>query len=369
VDDALWFSGLAYYLGGDWAAAKAKLEALAKRGGSLEGGKGQYWLARIAERQQDAATATAGYSALIKKWPFSWYALLARARLTAAGVAIGPFGAEPKAAGGPPIATQVDEALAADPLIQRSDELTAAGLGVEAGFELERDERGFLSRHDRTDGLAMLMDRYRKAGNFNRPWMLGVVRGGAALSGPAEGTARVWWEHAYPEAYKALVDKYRDLGKNPVGYLHAIMRKESGFDPQTLSYADAQGLLQMIPATTTRVAKHLGIPYDSGKLYDPEFNIRTGSWYIGNLLAKFKGQIPLGAGAFNSGPRPVMRWCDQNGGREVDEFVELVSYTQTREYMKKVTENYARYRYLLLGEIYDLPLTVDKAYLKDDLVY
>lgn len=372
VDDALWFSGLSYYLVGDFAKAKGKLEALAKRGGSLEAGKGQYWLARIAERQKDDATARAGYLALLKRWPFSWYALLARARLTAAGVTIGPFGTEPgvaKPIAGPAIATTVDEALASDPLIQRTDELTAAGLGVEAGFELERDERGFLSRHDRAAGLAMLMDRYRKAGNFNRPWMLGVVRGGAALNGPAEGSARVWWEHAYPEAYKPLVDKYRDLGKNPVGYLHAIMRKESGFDPQTLSYADAQGLLQMIPATTSRVAKHLNLPYDAGKLYDPEFNIRTGSWYIGNLLAKFKEQIPLGAGAFNSGPRPVMRWCDQNGDREMDEFVELVSYTQTREYMKKVTENYARYRYLLLGEVYDLPLHVDKAYRRDDLTY
>jgi soluble lytic murein transglycosylase len=379
VDDALWFAGLSYYLGGDFASAKSKLEALSKRGGALEGGKGQYWLARIAERQKDAATARAGYTAIIKRWPFSWYALLARARLIAAsgaadgsaGVTIGPFGpaGDARPVAGPAIATTVDEALAADPLIQRSDELTAAGLGVEAGFELERDERGFLARHDRAAGLAMLMDRYRKAGNFNRPWMLGVVRGGAALAGPAEGSARVWWEHAYPEAYKALVDKHRALGNNPVGYLHAIMRKESGFDPQTISYADAQGLLQMIPATTTRVAKHLGLPYDAGKLYDPEFNIQTGSWYIGNLLAKFKEQIPLGAGAFNSGPRPVMRWCDQNGHREMDEFVELVSYTQTREYMKKVTENYARYRYLLLGEVYDLPLQVDKAYRRDDLTY
>jgi soluble lytic murein transglycosylase len=371
VDDALWFSGLSCYLGGDFAKAKVKLEALARRGGALEGGKGQYWLARIAERQSDAATARAGYTAIIKRWPFSWYALLARARLTAAGVVIGAFGpdGDVRPASGPAIATTVDESLAADPLIQRSDELTAAGLGVEAGFELERDERGFLARHDRAAGLAMLMDRYRKAGNFNRPWMLGVVRGGAALNGPAEGSARIWWEHAYPEAYKALVDKHRAVGNNPVGYLHAIMRKESGFDPQTLSYADAQGLLQMIPATTSRVAKHLKLPYDAGKLYDPEFNIQTGSWYIGNLLAKFKEQIPLGAGAFNSGPRPVMRWCDQNGDREMDEFVELVSYTQTREYMKKVTENYARYRYLLRGEVYDLPLHVDKAYRRDDLTY
>ena len=44
--------------------------------------------------------------------------------------------------------------------------------------------------------------------------------------------------------------------------------------------------------------------HNAGRLYDPEFNIRTGSWYIGRLLQKFGGQVPLGAGSFNSGPRP-----------------------------------------------------------------
>jgi soluble lytic murein transglycosylase len=97
--------------------------------------------------------------------------------------------------------------------------------------------------------------------------------------------------------------------------------------------------------------------------------VQTGSWYIGHLLQKFKGQIPIGAGSFNSGPRPVMKWVAQNGDREIDEFVELVPYTQTREYMKKVTENYARYVYLYGGKVYDQPLAVDKAYVRDDLTY
>jgi soluble lytic murein transglycosylase-like protein len=53
----------------------------------------------------------------------------------------------------------------------------------------------------------------------------------------------------------------------------------------------------------------------------------------------------------------------------MDEAVELVPFTQTREYMKKVTENYARYRYLYNNEVYDLPLAIDKQYLKDQLTY
>ncbi len=215
----------------------------------------------------------------------------------------------------------------------------------------------------------MLLDRYRKAGNFNRPWMLAVSYSGAALDGPPQDDAKRWWENAYPRAYQDLIEKHQALGKNPDGFLYSIMRKESGFDPHVLSYADAQGLLQMIPATTARVAKVLGIPYDAGSLYEVEYNIKTASWYIGHLLEKFKTQVPIGAGSFNSGPRPVMKWLEQNGDREIDEFVELVPYTQTREYMKKVTENFARYRYLYEGVIYDQPLVVDKRYVKDQLTY
>jgi soluble lytic murein transglycosylase len=136
-----------------------------------------------------------------------------------------------------------------------------------------------------------------------------------------------------------------------------------------VSYADARGLLQMIPPTTLHVAKELGIAYDPGRLYEPEYNIRTASWYIGRMLAKFKGQVPFGAGSFNSGPRPVMRWLDRYGDRPIDELVELVPYTQTRDYMKKVTENLARYRYLYQGEVYKQPLAVDKHYVRDQLTY
>lgn len=369
VDDALWYLGLSHYFLGEWAKAKERLGALAKRGGSLEGGKGKYWLARIDERLDDKASAIAGYTDTIKRYPFSWYALLSQARLTRLGVTLPPFGVDDPEPRGPDLAATVDESLARDPLIRKVDELIAAGMGIDAGLELHRDERGFLARHSRGAAFAMLLDRYRKAGNFNRPWMLAVSYHGGALNGPPEGDARRWWENAYPRAYRDLIEKYQHLGNNPEGYLYSIMRKESGFDPHVLSYADAQGLLQMIPATTRRVAKELKIPYDAGSLYDPDYNVKTGAWYIGKVLNKFKLQIPLGSGSFNSGPRPVMRWIDKWGDREIDELVELVPYTQTREYMKKVTENFARYQYLYANKVYAQPLTVDKAYLDDRITY
>lgn len=369
ADDSLWFLAMSHYFLGEWDPARTRLEALARRGGALEGGKGTYWLARIDERRGDRPAATAGYTQIVTRYPFSWYALLGRARLAALGTTVPPFGVDDPAPRGPALAADVDEDLASDPIIARIDQLIAAGLATEAGDELARGERAFLRRHDRAAGFAMLLDRYRKAGNFHRPWMLGVVYGGSALNGPPVGDARRWWENAYPRAYRELIEKHQTVGRNPDGYLHAIMRKESGFNPHTLSYADAQGLLQMIPATTRRVARELKLAYDAGLLYEPEYNIQTGSWYIGRLLQKFKGQIPLGAGSFNSGPRPVMRWLDQYGDREIDELVELVPYVQTREYMKKVTENFARYQYLYGGKVYEQPLRVDRRYLDDRLTY
>lgn len=369
VDDALWFLGMSHYFLGEWAPARARLEALTRHKGALEAGKALYWLARIDEQLGAKDAAIAGYTRTIQRYPFSWYALLGRARAAALGAALPPFGIPDPKPRGPRLAAAVDEALAADALIARADELIAAGLVTDAGRELARGERAFLRRHERAAAFAMLLDRYRKAGNFHRPWMLAIVYSGGALSGPPEGDARRWWEHAYPRAYRELVEKHQAIGGNPESYLYSIMRQESGFDPHVLSYADAQGLLQMIPATTLRVAKELGLPYDAGQLYEPDFNVRTASWYIGRMLAKFKGQVPIGAGSFNSGPRPVMRWLDKYGDRELDELVELVPYTQTRDYMKKVTENFARYRYLYQGELYEQPLAVDKAYVRDQLTY
>ncbi len=369
VDDALWYLGLSHYMLGDWARARTRLEALAKRGGSLEGGKGMYWLARIDERLGDASAATAGYVATIRRYPFSWYALLAHARLAARGADVPPFGVADPPARGSKLADRIDPKIERDELIVRVDELIAAGLTIDAGHELVRAERAFLGRHDRSSAFAVLLDRFRRAGNFHRPWMLAVSHHGGALDGPPTGDAKRWWAHAYPRAYDDLITTHQHLGANPTGYLHSIMRKESGFDPHVLSYADAQGLLQMIPATTRRVAKALGLPYDAGRLYEPAYNVQVASWYIGRLLQKFKGQVPLGAGSFNSGPRPVMRWLDQYGDREIDELVELVPYTQTREYMKKVTENFARYQYLYENKVYLQPLVVDKRYLDDRLTY
>src|SRR5262249_38140623 len=156
--------------------------------------------------------------------------------------------------------------------------------------------------------------------DFHRAYQLAEAHGAAALAAQPEGAGRVFWEAAYPRAYRQLIDKYGPPAGNPDLFLYAIMRKESGFSPHDVSYADARGLLPMIPPTRARVAAAAGWPFYPDELYDPEVNVRLGSIYIGSLFKKFGGQVPLAAGSYNAGPRAMTKWCEQHGKYAADEF-------------------------------------------------
>lgn len=370
ANEGLWFLGLSHFLLGQYKQAAARFSVLSGRTGRLVGGKGLYWKGRALHKQGKHRAAIAVYRKTVRRYPFAWYALLARARATELGTKIPVFGGRSRAgrvraiAKRPPTRTRLDGA------IRDADELLAAGMTVEAGAELKRRETSYLRRNRSGAAFATLMGRYHRADNYNRPWMLAIMHGGrAALNAKPKRRAGVWWRHAYPLAYQRMVERWRHLGKNPKYYLYAIMRRESGFDRHILSYADAIGLLQMIPPTTKRVVKELGLEYSRDLLYDPETNIKTASWYIGHLLEKFRGQLPIGSASYNCGPKPVMRWLKKNGKRPMDEYVELIPYRQTREYGKMVTEDYARYLYLYGSEIYEQPLNINADFVVDDLTY
>ncbi len=371
--EAPWYRGMSHFLLGEFSAALPFFQTIGKMSGKENGGKGRYWTARCQQKLGKQAAANQIYQSLIADYPFSWYALLSHSRLKAENINVKPFGASKrKVSEVPKIDRKLDPALLRDSLILKANELIEAGLTTEAGNSLRRGEKSFLSRHAKSKpaAMAVLLDRYRSAGNFNRPWLLAVVHGGRrALNIEPKGAARVWWQHAYPKAYEDLVERYRKLSGFPDYYLYTIMRKESGFNPHVHSYADAQGLLQMIPPTTEKVVAHLGIDYTEDLLFDPERNIQAGAWYIGRLLKKFRNQVPIGAGSYNSGPRAVMRWLRKNGDRPIDEFVELVSYRQSRNYMKRTTETYARYQYLYDAEIYEQPLSVNADFIVNDIDY
>jgi len=363
ADDAAWCLAFAHYLLGDAAEAMAGLERYARlpaTGVTSDERSDQvaYWRARMRDKlgpkDKSKQEATDGYRALVRRAPLSFYGLLARARLKESGH-------------DEPIALPARKTAAAparpgrDPAVARAEELISAGMDVEAGDELEGSEKEILKRAGGDKAAAWLLDLYRRAGDFHHAYRFAESHGAAALAADphADTGVRSFWEAAFPRAYAPLVEAYGPPAGNPDLYLYAIMRKESGFDPHDVSYADARGLLQMIPPTSARVAAAAGEPFFPDELYDPAVNVRLGALYIGSLFKKFGGEIPVAAGAYNAGPRAMGRWCQQHAAHPTDEFVELIAFAQTREYAKRVTSLYAKYRYLYGPTPFEIPLQLD----------
>jgi soluble lytic murein transglycosylase len=369
ADDAAWCVAFAHFLLGELREAKAGLERYARMaptGMTIDerSARVAYWRARIGAKGGEVGDAKAGYREVSRQWPFSFYGVAARSRLTELGEKADadlPQKA-PNSFAGRPI--EINGEMASDPTLAHADELAAVGLDVEAGWDLQRDEDKVLRRWGEARGLRLLLSRYPDFKAFRRAYELGESRNGGALGSAPEGDAgvRLLWQAAYPRAYREFVDRHGPSAGNPDLLLYAIMRKESGFSPWDVSSADARGLLQMIPPTSARVAQSAGVDFSPDELFDPETNIRLGATYIGALSKKFKGQIPIIAGAFNAGPKAMAKWCDQHGSHPMDEFVELIAFTQTREYAKRVVAIFARYRRLYGPTPYEMPLTVDAKY-------
>lgn len=352
--DAAWYLTLAHYLLGDAGQAEialARYERLTPK--SEESAmRACYWRARIAALAGETARSRELLHSCVVRGPFNYYGLLARARLRQSGEVI-PW---PKLPDRGLLAPKLPHP---DALVSRVLELEQAGLVQEAGLELERGEVKILKRNGKAQALPFLLATYPRLLNYHRAQQLADTLGPGSV--PDE---RLFWQAAYPRAFAPAVVKYGQAGGTPELFTYAVMRKESGYYPFALSSSDARGLLQLIPATGELLAQKLGLGSYADELYDPDLNIRLGTAYLGGLYRRFQSQEALAAGAYNAGARAMMRWCDEWGDRPLDEFVELITYDQAREYIKRVLGIYARYRHLY-GEPLELALTVDAHYHAD----
>lgn len=150
---------------------------------------------------------------------------------------------------------------------------------------------------------------------------------------------------SYPRWYGQYVEKYsQQFGVEP-SLMYALIREESRFNPRGLSRTMAHGLTQIMPSTGRGIARNLGIrPYNTSRLFEPELNVRMGTYYLSQQLRSFKGDKHLALAAYNGGSGNVRRWMKKNGFSDVDEFVENIPYRETRGYVKKVLESYWQYK-------------------------
>ena len=133
----------------------------------------------------------------------------------------------------------------------------------------------------------------------------------------------------------------------------AVIRQESEFDQKANSYAGAKGLMQLMTYTAKLVAKQAKLPYTKSRLKsDPDYNIKLGSYYLAGLLEEYEGSFPFALSAYNAGPKRVKYWKKINGDPQKGKidyinWVELIKFKETRNYVQRVLENINVYRYML----------------------
>ena len=135
--------------------------------------------------------------------------------------------------------------------------------------------------------------------------------------------------------------------------LFALSRQESEFNAAAVSSAGAKGLMQLMPATARMVANRLGLPYSESRLLiDPAYNVQLGSAYVRQLLNMWGGHYVLTLASYNAGEGRVQKWLrdygdPRNGQVDIIDWIELIPFQETRNYVQRILEGVQVYRYLL----------------------
>ncbi|OUR93677.1 hypothetical protein A9Q84_19635 [Halobacteriovorax marinus] len=131
---------------------------------------------------------------------------------------------------------------------------------------------------------------------------------------------------------------------------YSIIRQESAFDKDARSFADAYGLMQIIPKRAVKLAKRHRVPYRNEKdLYDIDTNIVLGVRYLEDLKKSFKN-LPMAIGSYNAGENAMHRWRKSRFNGDMEIFIEDIPYRETRKYIKLVLRNYSIYQQLPISE-------------------
>lgn len=130
----------------------------------------------------------------------------------------------------------------------------------------------------------------------------------------------------------------------------AIARRESEFNPTVVSHAGAEGLMQVMPATARLVAGRLGVDHDASEVLNNwRYNAILGAAYLAQLGAEFEGNVILVSAGYNAGPRRPIAWMQDRGDprkRKVDvvDWIEMIPFNETRNYVMRVAESLPVYR-------------------------
>ncbi|MEL6504273.1 MAG: lytic transglycosylase domain-containing protein [Pseudomonadota bacterium] len=305
----------------------ARLLKMATRPLSLS--RGHYWMGRALAAQRKTSAAKASFEKAAR-FDTTYYGQLAGQRLGKRAISVSkakPSGAE---------RTNFNRYE----LVQAIAKLESAGHPRKA-----RTIYRYLSRHlDGAGELALLSARAERRGDYQLALQVGKV---GFIRGKAVDNL-AWPLGAIPRNTK--------VGGAGLALAYAIARQESTFQVDARSSANALGLLQLLPSTAKRTARSIGISYSKSRLTrDAAYNARLGTAFLSQQLQRFNGSYVLTFAAYNAGPRRAVEWINRFGDprgkpiEQVVDWVESIPFSETRNYVQRVMENYQVYKRRLQG--------------------
>jgi len=319
-------AALSAFREGRLGTAAAELDALgADPLGRRERMAAAYWAGRAHAALGDSAAARGRWEH-VAAGSDDYYAILASRRLDRV------FWRAPAAVGRSPVPAALRGAVARSELLER------LGLEVEAGYEwsaLLETAAGI----DAGYAVAALLDSLGHSGRAYR-LALRLQAGRPLEDGRA---ARLLFPLPRLDALQGEAAVH-DLDPMLVA---ALIRQESAFDPRARSGADARGLMQMLPSVGASQARAVGLrEWDPVLLYEPDVNLRLGTRHLASVARQY-GPLEHVLAAYNAGGSRVERWLRTGGVAEDPElFVERIPYVETRDYVRRVLVNLARYEAL-----------------------
>ncbi|RMH70119.1 MAG: hypothetical protein D6675_10380 [Gemmatimonadetes bacterium] len=325
--------------------------------------RGRYWAARSLERQYQWENAAILYQQIWDQFDYTYYGYASRSRLNQlpAGVRQRLSETEPdtlearssqlwinrfwntwqrswRRTGRSLPEIEVDVI----PEFQRYHEWRAQlfmqlGLYEPALNELKALQREYPQRMAYYAQLAWV---YQRMGDYRRSiiWL-------NRCPDPPDATEETYWHLYYPLEYWDIVKEKTEKYNISPFLLMGLIHQESAFDPKAKSIANARGLTQVIHSTGRIIARRLGVRgFKSSMLYDPPTSIEFGAYYLNLGLQKSGGNVAVAVAGYNAGVERAVRWWQERGDLEVDEWIETIPLNETRNYVKRVIRNYYAYQ-------------------------
>ena len=138
-----------------------------------------------------------------------------------------------------------------------------------------------------------------------------------------------------PSEYANLIEKYAEEYCLPAELIYGVIATESGFDPKAQSNMDAKGLMQLTDETFEFVGYKLGENLSLDEVFDPETNIRYGTYLLSFLIDYF-GNTDTALAAYNAGIGCVEGWLQNDDYSRDGVTLYNIPYEETRLYVIKV---------------------------------